>query len=211
MREHFHKPVRDGNGALLLHATVRIIDPETNENLDPVKWPLWTDEEGEAQRLNPTILDEGVIDFYLDRAKVVDIGITPEGSTAETILRNQSVGDVDIVKETYTFTLVGAAGVRVGTLRFYIEEPCEIDRVRVSTGVAPQGQDLIVDVNLNGTSIFTDATRPRVAPGMNTGYVDPATPVALVAGDYLSIDIDQIGTTSPGADLVVQVRVRRQG
>lgn len=91
------------------------------------------------------------------------------------------------------------------TMRLYITRNCTIDHVRISVGSAPTGASIKVDVNLNGVTVFTtQANRPEIAIG---GFTDTSIPdvTALVAGDYLTVDIDQVGSTYPGADLVVQV------
>lgn len=66
---------------------------------------------------------------------------------------------------------------------------------------------MIVDVNKNGTTIFTtQGNRPTVAiSGFTSGKVSNMDVTSLADGDYLTIDLDQIGSTVPGADLTVQV------
>jgi len=80
-----------------------------------------------------------------------------------------------------------------------------ITKVKLVVKTAPTGQAIIVDVNKNGTTIFTtQANRPQIAAGATTG--DSGTPdiTSLAEGDKLTADIDQVGTT-PGADLTVEV------
>lgn len=85
-----------------------------------------------------------------------------------------------------------------------------IESIRASVGTAPTGAAVIVDVNKNGTTIFTtQGNRPTIAVGTNT-VVSAAPNVTLWAnGDYLTVDTDQIGSTVAGADLIVQPQVRR--
>jgi hypothetical protein len=62
-----------------------------------------------------------------------------------------------------------------------------------------------VDVNKNGTTIFTtQANRPTIAIGANTALGTPDI-TALAQNDYLTFDVDQIGSTVAGANLTVQV------
>lgn len=205
-REHFYKPIRDGSGVLRVGSSVRLLEPNVNT---PISETIYVDDTGTEARANPWVAEDGVVDFYLDKPKRVDIGITPDGSTAETILPDQQVGDEDVIEETVVFTLAGVLAVSIGTLRLYFEEDCTITKVRASLGVASVGADVIVDVNRNGTSIFsTAALQPKVVAGANTGTAVPDLP-AVMAEDYLTIDIDQIGATTPGSDLVVQL-VRRK-
>jgi hypothetical protein len=61
-------------------------------------------------------------------------------------------------------------------------------------------------VNINGITAFTtQANRPTVAAGNNVSSVAVPNTTALAEGDYLTVDIDQIGSTLPGADLTLVV------
>lgn len=80
----------------------------------------------------------------------------------------------------------------------------------VSAGVQPTGAAILVDVNLNGTTIYTtQANRPTCAAATNGGGIS-ATPdvTALAVGDYLTVDIDQIGSTIPGGLIVIGIVVQ---
>jgi hypothetical protein len=109
----------------------------------------------------------------------------------------------------YSYT--GTLAVTVGTFRLYNDMGATwtISGVRASVGTAPAGASVIVDVNKNGTTIFTtQANRPTIAAGANTsGNVTNMNVTTVAAGEYLTIDIDQIGSTTAGADLTVQIQV----
>lgn len=122
-----------------------------------------------------------------------------------------TVDDVDVTPaEAHTFTATGTVAVTTGKSRLYLEDDYVIESVRASVGTAPTGAALIVDVNRNGTTIYTtQSARPQVAAGTNTDVGDTPAVTALAAGDYLTVDVDQIGSTVAGADLTVTVRLRR--
>ncbi len=81
-----------------------------------------------------------------------------------------------------------------------------IQKVFVSANTAPTGAAIIVDVNLNGTTIFTtQGNRPQIADGANTGESSSIDVTSFADGDYLQADIDQIGSVISGADLTVHV------
>lgn len=207
-REHFYKPIRDGSGILRVGATVRLLEPNTPDTL--IAEPIYLDDTGVEVRENPWVAEDGVVNFYLDKPRRVDIGITPDGGTAETVLPDQEVGDAEVYKETLVFTVAGVVAAGAGNLRFYVDDNSTIEQVRASLGTAPEGGSLVVDVNVNGTSIFSAiAAQPTVLVGENTGVAIPDVTTDLTEGDYLTLDIDQTGTTTPGSDLVVQIRVRR--
>ena len=81
-----------------------------------------------------------------------------------------------------------------------------ITGVRATVGTAPAGASILVDVNRNGTTIFTtQSARPTIAAAaVFSAQVIPAV-TTLTNGQYLTADVDQIGTTTAGADLSVAV------
>jgi hypothetical protein len=105
-----------------------------------------------------------------------------------------------------TFGVRGNLAVGVGGARWYANRPITVTNIRASVGTAPVGASLIVDVNKNGVTMFTtQANRPTVASG---NFIDSASVpdvVAMAAGDYFTVDVDQVGSTTPGADLTVQI------
>lgn len=105
------------------------------------------------------------------------------------------------------FSKSGTLATETGTLRFRFPAAVTIDSVAITVGTAPTGASIKVDVNKNGTTIFTtQANRPTIAISGNASSDAVPDVTAVAAGDYLTFDIDQIGSTAPGADLVVVVR-----
>lgn len=71
---------------------------------------------------------------------------------------------------------------------------------------APVGADLIVDVNKNGTTIFsTQSNRPKILAGEFTGYTNTIDTATWAAGETINIEVDQVGSSSPGTNLIVHV------
>jgi hypothetical protein len=102
---------------------------------------------------------------------------------------------------------VGTLSLATGTIRIYPDGIWVIDKVWISVSVAPTGADVIVDVNKNGVTIFTtQAKRPQIAAGNNEDESDTPDVTALTKADYLTMDIDQVGSTIAGQDLTVHVR-----
>ena len=111
-------------------------------------------------------------------------------------------------KTLYTFSKGGALTVAAGTQRFYNDtgRTLTITSVRASVGTAPTGAALLVDVNKNGTTLFTtQSNRPSVAISGNTATAAAVQVTSWAAGEYLTVDVDQIGSTVAGSDLVVTV------
>ena len=106
-----------------------------------------------------------------------------------------------------SFGFVGPVAVTTGTSRWLLPATATILGVVAAVGTAPTGASLICDVNKNGTTIFTtQANRPTIAISANATTTMPTPDVtALASGDYLTVDVDQIGSTVAGSDLVVNV------
>jgi hypothetical protein len=111
---------------------------------------------------------------------------------------------------TFTFSLEGLLTVDSGNLRFYSPGTMTIAEVFIAVNTAPTGDSIIVDVNKNGTTIFTtQANRPEIADGANSDTSGTPDVTALAKNDFLTSDVDQIGSTTPGQNLTVHVRCKQ--
>jgi hypothetical protein len=110
-----------------------------------------------------------------------------------------------------SFSYPGQVSLYVGQGRWYntTGQTLTIVNVRASLGSAPSGAAVIVDVNKNGTTVFTtQANRPSIAAaGFVSTKVTPDV-TTLSDGDYMTVDIDQIGSSVAGSDLTVTVLLR---
>lgn len=81
-----------------------------------------------------------------------------------------------------------------------------IHSVWATVGTAPTGASILVDANLGGTTIFTtQSNRPTIAVSTDSDQSGTPDVTSWTAGTLLTIDIDQIGSTVAGANLVVTV------
>ena len=116
-------------------------------------------------------------------------------------------GDALYIYKAYAFAVTGTLTIgadKAPTLEAIDTET--ITEVRLVVKTAPTGAAIIVDVNKNGTTIFTTQTnRPQIAISATEGQSTTIEVSGLVKGDNLTIDIDQIGSTVAGADLTVEV------
>lgn len=111
---------------------------------------------------------------------------------------------------TYTGTL--PASPVVGTYMIFNDSSrtWTITSVRASVAVASAGTSVIVDVNKGttpgtNTTIFgTQSARPTIAAGSRTNKSTGMTVTTLAPGEYLTVDIDQSGST-PASGLTVQI------
>ena len=118
-------------------------------------------------------------------------------SAARTAVRRQAV-----------FSQGGTLTTGTGAFRLYNRDGVThtIHTVTASVGTQPTGASILVDVNKNGTTIFTtQSNRPTIAVSTNEDESGVPDVTSWAAGDYLTVDIDQIGSTVAGANLVVVV------
>lgn len=116
-----------------------------------------------------------------------------------------------VQREVLTTTTTGDLTVASGVFRLPVGSGTwSITGVRATLGTAPDGADVIVDVNKNGTTIYgTPANRPTIADGTHAAAGGAASVTTVTDGDYFTVDVDQVGSTTPGADLVVAIRLTR--
>lgn len=117
----------------------------------------------------------------------------------------------DLKTRTMPYSYGGTLAVNTGTFRLYNDSGIAwtIQGVRATVGTAPSGSSIIIDVHKNGTTIFTtQSNRPTIAAAANTsGKVTNMNVTSVADGEYLTVDIDQIGSGTAGSDLTVQVEV----
>jgi len=93
--------------------------------------------------------------------------------------------------------------------RIYMDFPATILKARAYADTAPTGAALLFDINKNGSTIWsTQANRLTIAAGAQAGNTATFNTTALSVDDYLTLDIDQAGSTVAGADLTVLLTVR---
>src|SRR5690606_26300480 len=120
---------------------------------------------------------------------------------------NGATGDVTVLQPIgiavgdETSDLTTGAG-KVG---FRVPYAMTLTEVRASVRNAPTGDDLIVDINKNGSTILS--AKLQIDDGDTTSTTSSAPAVisddSLADDDEITIDIDQIGSSNAGAGLKV--------
>jgi hypothetical protein len=109
---------------------------------------------------------------------------------------------------TQIYTVPGPLAPGTGTTEFVVTIPGDIVNVWASVTNSFTGSSVLVDVNINGTTIFTtQANRPTIAAGSVrdiTGTPNAAD-ADFVAGDRITVDIDQVGTHGAADQITVGV------
>lgn len=103
------------------------------------------------------------------------------------------------------FCIQGTAVTGTDIIGAVMEAARTISSVRMYSDTAPTGASLILDININGTSIWdsTQANRVKVLATENAGTQTSFDTTSLSAGDRVTVDIDQIGSGTAGGDPIL--------
>lgn len=113
---------------------------------------------------------------------------------------------------TITWAIAVGTAATTGTNKTnYVIMPYagKIVKAWAAAKTGPTGADLIFDVNIAGTSIWnaTQANRVKIVAGATTGNQTSFDTTTFAAGDLLTIDVDQVGSTIAGQDITVMLSV----
>lgn len=113
------------------------------------------------------------------------------------------------------FQTVGEAGVlfvQTGAFPFVWPFACTLLGFYMRVSAAPTGASIIVDVNKasvsssSPTTIFPTAQTPRIlATTLKTASLFVPDTTAVAQYDWMTFDIDQVGSTIPGSDLSITI------
>jgi hypothetical protein len=122
------------------------------------------------------------------------------------------ISAVPVPVQTQVFSSAGVVAVDVGTQRLYNDsgKSWTLSNVRASVGIAPAGASIIIDVKVNDATIFAlPADQPTIPSGGLTSGKMIVTGVTTVAiGQYITVDVTQVGSTTAGSNLTVQLTVQ---
>lgn len=111
--------------------------------------------------------------------------------------------------KTATFLLAVGTAATTGankTNELLVPRNGKIIKAFARAKTPPAGAALIFDINLNGTTIWTTTgNRLQIAAGASNGVQTSFDSFALVETDSLSIDIDQVGSSTAGQDITVEL------
>ncbi len=102
-----------------------------------------------------------------------------------------------------------STAMAIEDIRIYADNSGTIQDVRCSVNTTPTTDAVTIDVNLNGTTIFTtQGNRPSIAAATNTDVSGAPDVTAYVSGDFFDIDVDVADSGNTAADLTCQMRTR---
>jgi hypothetical protein len=143
-----------------------------------------------------------------DGADVTDaVNVTAAGAFMASSAGGLAVKNNVTVLMEKDYTVPGVLAAATGSVPMRYGRTATITAVRATVyGSTPAGASIIVDVNKNGTTIFTtQANRPTITAGNSNATVGAIGVTSIAANDVLTIDIDQVGSTTPGSNLVVTI------
>jgi len=138
----------------------------------------------------------------------------PNSFTAGTVAQSSQVNEnfsavATAILPTFTFTITGTLTTGTNlTPALIAHNALTIEKAYAYVKTAPTGASIIVDINVNGTSIWgaTPANRLTVAAAAQTGSQTTFDTTSLVEGDILTVDLDQVGSTVAGVDLTIELK-----
>lgn len=142
--------------------------------------------------LNATAVGLGNVDNTSDANK-------PVSTATQTVL--------DTKTQQFTFVLSIGVVATVGTNKtnaLIVTKARTITKAFATAKTGPTGASLIFDINVNGSTIWsTQGNRLAIVAGATYGTQTSFNTTALVEGDLLTIDLDQVGSTIAGQDITV--------
>lgn len=151
-------------------------------------------------------VEVGFLDIGPGQVEVHGTQIGVDAALDALVLKDEDADDV-------VFRIAGSLSVSSFPLRIYnkLGRDLLIESVFIAVNTQPvgTGTSIIVDVNKDGSSIFSSTNRPEITPGSNTDESIIIDTPEWADGEYLTVDIDAVGSTAEeGQDLTVHVRYR---
>ena len=107
---------------------------------------------------------------------------------------------------TFVITKIAANSVAAGKAIFRVPFACKIKAISIAVDIAPTGASAIFDIHKNGTTLFTtQANRPTVAAAAVSASVALPDVTTLAAGDVLTIDCDQVGSSVASTGFTIAI------
>lgn len=171
----------------------------------------------ESAKVNSNFSSINTALFNLDQAN-----FNPAAQLPDTLLAVIATGGkvngsamiaqtIDAVKGQFVWAVGGTLSTGVDkSFHYRSSAVLTIIGVRLEVKTAPTGAAIIVDINKNdatgATGTLFNTTKPQIAAGATTGGGGAVlTTTNLADNDLLTIDIDQVGSGTAGADLSVML------
>jgi len=138
------------------------------------------------------IATQGYLTDALDSSEAIAL-IATQGYLTDT--------DVDY---SMMLTQQGTLSTTTGTARWYAPYNIATNSIKAYVETAPVGSALSIDIKKNGTSAAT----PSISDGA-VSATEITSAVSLTAGDYLTVDITGVGSSTAGENLNIVFKYKR--
>lgn len=125
---------------------------------------------------------------------------------------NDNGDDLEISERHSVFTFTYPDTMRVDTSVspvLIVTRAMEIEKAYAAVKTAPVGADLIFDINKNASTIWaTQGDRLKITDGNTSGNETDFDTTSLAEGDILTLDVDQVGSSTAGADATIELKCK---
>ena len=111
------------------------------------------------------------------------------------------------IRPTFTATIVGTLTTGTDkTPSLIVPRALTIEKVYAYVKTPPTGASIILDINVNGTTIWTtQGNRTTIIAAANLGTSSNFDTASLTENDVITVDVDQVGTGG-GVDLTIEIK-----
>lgn len=165
------------------------------------------DEDGQVT-ISGTVTDGTILGKTVDIASFSgkDGYVLAYDETSDKFILAEVTIEPVVVKKTISFYVHGTLEVETNAISIIAMEDMEIKQIKCVVGIAPDTNSLILDINKNGSTIYTNqGNRPTIAVSATSATATLPDVVAISAGDIISLDIDQNGGTSLSVSIKCEV------
>lgn len=151
---------------------------------------------------------------WLAKEAITEIDITPTngdfvaGSSLRVVGVKNTGGGSSTQNSQALFSIKGTLITESGVIPIpnVMGRSLTISKVYLRVAEPPTGSAIIADINKDGSTIFTNqANRPQIAAGAYTGQTTSIDVPTWADGSYLTMDIDQVGSSTAGSTITAVV------
>jgi len=112
------------------------------------------------------------------------------------------------IRPTLTFTIVGTLTTGNDKVpAIIIPKSLTIEKIYAYVKTPPVGSSILIDINLNGSTIWeTQGNRVEIEAEANLGTSSNFDIASLTEEDIITVDVDQIGSSTAGVDLTLEIK-----
>lgn len=154
-------------------------------------------------KADKTTLDTIIANMLIVDHKGASNGIAELNAQGD--IKENQYSDFVLLKEK-SFYFSGALTIGVKPQVWWPRQSSILKGILAYVNTAPLDQSIIIDVRKNGISIFpTPANRLIIPAGQNKVEINLEPTPSMVRGDKIDFNVEQIGISSTGSDLNIQL------